>query len=180
MWMWSVEWWRISWHISVNQSSPSDSTTPSWPPLVTSYLAVFLSLLQHSFTRLDIRCLWAVLFLCVYVLFHLQTPPMVMLDAGSDEDVLAGLLEAIAELPPCNKDTLAYLILHLQRLDHQSNTIVVYITSLSSCLKALLLSLQLVYRMFHSVMRFALLLLRPQCTNSHTMLYRWDCWSSQV
>ena len=37
------------------------------------------------------------------------------LDAGTDEDILAGLLEAIAELPPCNKDTLAYIILHLQK-----------------------------------------------------------------
>ena len=30
--------------------------------------------------------------------------------------MLAGTLEAIARLPPANKDTLAYLILHLQRV----------------------------------------------------------------
>ena len=44
------------------------------------------------------------------LLLHTHT-----LDAGTDEDILAGLLEAIAELPPCNKDTLAYIILHLQK-----------------------------------------------------------------
>ena len=47
----------------------------------------------------------------------MSTPPLIVvtIDAGSGEDVLAGLLEAIAELPPCNKDTLAYLILHIQK-----------------------------------------------------------------
>ena len=42
-------------------------------------------------------------------------PAQLPSDAGSDEDTLAGLLEAIAELPPCNKDTLAFIILHLQK-----------------------------------------------------------------
>ena len=32
------------------------------------------------------------------------------------EEGLAATLEAIAQLPPANKDTLAYLILHLQKL----------------------------------------------------------------
>jgi len=31
------------------------------------------------------------------------------------EEGLAATLEAIAQLPPANKDTLAYLILHLQK-----------------------------------------------------------------
>ena len=34
---------------------------------------------------------------------------------NSEEKVLASLLEAIAQLPPSNKDTLAFLILHLQK-----------------------------------------------------------------
>ena len=37
-------------------------------------------------------------------------------EEASDEKALAATLEAIAQLPPCNKDTLAFLILHLQRL----------------------------------------------------------------
>jgi Rac GTPase-activating protein 1 len=48
--------------------------------------------------------------------FRLHNTFMAAIDAGSGEDVLAGLLEAIAELPPCNKDTLAYLILHIQKV----------------------------------------------------------------
>jgi Rac GTPase-activating protein 1 len=36
-------------------------------------------------------------------------------DSASEKIALAELLEAIAQLPPCNKDTLAFLILHLQR-----------------------------------------------------------------
>lgn len=45
------------------------------------------------------------------VCYALCMPP----DQESDENVLAGILEAVANLPPCNKDTLAFLILHLQR-----------------------------------------------------------------
>ena len=44
-------------------------------------------------------------FLLLHSLFPLPLPPNSS-DAGSDEDTLAGLLEAIAELPPCNKATL--------------------------------------------------------------------------
>ena len=33
----------------------------------------------------------------------------------NSEEGLAATLEAIAHLPPTNKDTLAYLILHLQK-----------------------------------------------------------------
>ena len=37
------------------------------------------------------------------------------LDKQGEDQALAGTLEAIAQLPPCNKDTLAFLILHLQK-----------------------------------------------------------------
>ena len=37
-----------------------------------------------------------------------------------NEEGLASTLEAIAKLPPLNKDTLAYLILHLQRVAYYS------------------------------------------------------------
>ena len=40
----------------------------------------------------------------------------IYLECGADEDCLASTLEAIAQLPPANKDTLAFLILHLQRV----------------------------------------------------------------
>ena len=36
-------------------------------------------------------------------------------EAESEEEGLASTLESIAELPPCNKDTLAFVILHLQK-----------------------------------------------------------------
>lgn len=39
-----------------------------------------------------------------------------------DEDCLASTLEAIAQLPPSNKDTLAFLILHLQRVAKHCDT----------------------------------------------------------
>ena len=38
----------------------------------------------------------------------------------NNEEGLASTLEAIAKLPPSNKDTLAYLILHLQRVAYYS------------------------------------------------------------
>ena len=37
-------------------------------------------------------------------------------ESESDEEGLASTLEVIAQLPPANKDTLAFLILHLQRV----------------------------------------------------------------
>ena len=40
--------------------------------------------------------------------------------ADTNEEGLASTLEAIAKLPPSNKDTLAYLILHLQRVAYYS------------------------------------------------------------
>ena len=40
--------------------------------------------------------------------------------ADTNEEGLASTLEAIAKLPPSNKDTLAYLILHLQRVAYHS------------------------------------------------------------
>ena len=40
--------------------------------------------------------------------------------AATNEEGLASTLEAIAKLPPSNKDTLAYLILHLQRVAYYS------------------------------------------------------------
>lgn len=39
----------------------------------------------------------------------------VPVEAESEEEGLASTLESIAELPPCNKDTLAFVILHLQK-----------------------------------------------------------------
>ncbi len=49
-----------------------------------------------------------------------SSPPS---ECTSDEDGLGATLEAIACLPPPNKDTLAFLILHLQRVaaQHQAN-----------------------------------------------------------
>ena len=41
------------------------------------------------------------------------------LECETDEDCLASTLEAIAQLPPANKDTLAFLVLHLQRVAKQ-------------------------------------------------------------
>lgn len=39
-----------------------------------------------------------------------------VIDENTEEKILASLLEAIAQLPSCNKDTLAFIILHLQKL----------------------------------------------------------------
>ena len=39
-----------------------------------------------------------------------------MIESENDEDGLASTLESIAQLPPANKDTLAFMILHLQRV----------------------------------------------------------------
>ncbi len=49
---------------------------------------------------------------------HTHTP-----ECAADEDGLAATLEAIASLPSPNKDTLAFLILHLQRVaaQHEAN-----------------------------------------------------------
>ena len=40
---------------------------------------------------------------------------LVPAEAESEEYGLASTLESIAELPPANKDTLAFIILHLQK-----------------------------------------------------------------
>ncbi len=52
---------------------------------------------------------------------HCITYPLPL--ESCDEDGLASTLEAIACLPPPNKDTLAFLILHLQRVaaQHEAN-----------------------------------------------------------
>ena len=46
------------------------------------------------------------------------------------EESLASTLEAIAKLPPANKDTLAYLILHLQRVASYSTANKIPLTNL--------------------------------------------------
>ena len=43
-------------------------------------------------------------------------------ECSTDEDALASTLEAIAQLPPANKDTLAFLILHIQRVAAHCDT----------------------------------------------------------
>lgn len=52
--------------------------------------------------------------ICSIMLSHVVTfvPPA---EAANEEEALASTLESIAELPPCNKDTLAFMILHLQK-----------------------------------------------------------------
>ena len=44
---------------------------------------------------------------CLYHILHTES--------DTEENGLASTLEAIAELPPANKDTLAFIILHLQK-----------------------------------------------------------------
>ncbi|XP_064402020.1 uncharacterized protein LOC135347852 isoform X3 [Halichondria panicea] len=55
--------------------------------------------------------------------FKLHSTFIKATECTSDEDGLGATLEAIACLPPPNKDTLAFLILHLQRVaaQHQAN-----------------------------------------------------------
>ena len=50
-----------------------------------------------------------------------QPAPMFDTDSDTDENGLASTLEAIAELPSVNKDTLAFFILHLQKYTGCSN-----------------------------------------------------------
>ncbi len=53
------------------------------------------------------------------------------IECEKDEDCLASVLEAIAQLPPANKDTLAFLILHLQRVATQCDANKMPLTSLA-------------------------------------------------
>lgn len=46
---------------------------------------------------------------------------MQAIDEKSEAQVLAALFETIAQLPPCNKDTLAFIILHLQKVNVYSD-----------------------------------------------------------
>ena len=45
------------------------------------------------------------------IIFHI----LLFAEEESNEIALAGVLEAVAQLPPCNKDTLAFIMLHLQK-----------------------------------------------------------------
>jgi len=47
--------------------------------------------------------------------FRLHKAFMQTTEAESEEEGLASMLGYLAELPPANKDTLAYIILHLQK-----------------------------------------------------------------
>lgn len=52
-------------------------------------------------------------------------------ECEAEEDALASTLEALAELPPANKDTLAFLVLHLQRVASRCDSNKMPLTSLA-------------------------------------------------
>ena len=67
----------------------------------------------------------------MHVHVHMVTCCWFISEEDSDEKALAATLEAIAQLPPCNKDTLAFLILHLQRLQIMDNNNYTYSTCIT-------------------------------------------------
>ena len=67
----------------------------------------------------------------VTLIFPLPLFCLSCIENEADDVALASTLEALAELPPANKDTLAFLILHLQKVGQSCNTNKMPLTSLA-------------------------------------------------